>query len=119
MWRHFNFIAIYAVLLLNLLFTLFCRQIFSTIYALSCGEKMSPKVHLWRKMTNIRSGCRGPSVRLGQCQTSKTFTSPSTNLNLGGGRVEVLLFVGIDLENTVIGSWAMIITENQHKIANL
>ena len=69
-------------------------------------------------MTNIRSGCRGPSVRLGQCQTSKTFTSPSTNLNLGGGRVEVLLFVGIDLEIIVIGSWAMIITENQHEIAN-
>ena len=35
-------IAIYAVLLLNLLFTLFCRKI-------SCGEKLSPKVHLWRK----------------------------------------------------------------------
>ena len=41
--------AIYAVLLLNLLFTLFCREIFATIYALSCGEKLSPKVHLWRK----------------------------------------------------------------------
>ena len=51
-----GFIAIYAVLLLNLLFTLFCREIyFATIYALSCGEKLSPKVHLWRKMTNIRS----------------------------------------------------------------
>ena len=37
-----KFIAIYAVLLLNLLFTLFCREI-------SCGEKLSPKVHLWRK----------------------------------------------------------------------
>ena len=24
-------------------------------YALSCGEQMSPKVHLWRKMTNMRS----------------------------------------------------------------
>ena len=23
--------------------------IFATIYALSCGEKLSPKVHLWRK----------------------------------------------------------------------
>ena len=22
---------------------------FATIYALSCGEKLSPKVHLWRK----------------------------------------------------------------------
>ena len=42
------FIALYAVLLLNLLFTLFCREI-------SCGEKLSPKVHLWKKMTNIRS----------------------------------------------------------------
>ena len=29
--------------------------IFATIYTLSCGEKLSPKVHLWRKMTNIRS----------------------------------------------------------------
>ena len=37
-----KFIAIYAVLLLNLLFMLFCRKI-------SCGEKLSPKVHLWRK----------------------------------------------------------------------
>ena len=36
--------------LLNLLFTLFCREIyFATIYALSCGEKLSPKVHMWRK----------------------------------------------------------------------
>ena len=42
-----KFIAIYAVLLRNLLFTLFCREI-------SCGEKLSPKVHLWRKMTNMR-----------------------------------------------------------------
>ena len=24
-------------------------QFFATIYALSCGEKLSPKVHLWRK----------------------------------------------------------------------
>ena len=38
-------IAIYAVLLLNLLFTLFCHEIFATIYVLSCGKKM----------TNIRS----------------------------------------------------------------
>ena len=45
-----NFIAIYAILLLNLLFMLSCREIyFATIYALSCGEKLSPKVHLWRK----------------------------------------------------------------------
>ena len=34
-----KFIAIYAVLLLNLLFTPFCQ-------AISCGEKLSPKVHL-------------------------------------------------------------------------
>ena len=39
---HAKFIAIYAILLLNLLFTLFCREIL-------CGEKLSPKVHLWRK----------------------------------------------------------------------
>ena len=37
-----KYIAIYAILLLNLLFTLFCREI-------SCGEKLSLKVHLWRK----------------------------------------------------------------------
>ena len=37
-----KFIAIYAVLLLNLLFTLFCRKI-------SCGEKLSQKVRLRRK----------------------------------------------------------------------
>ena len=49
-YNWWGFIAIYAVLLLNLLFTLFCREIyFATIYALSCGEKLSPKVHLWRK----------------------------------------------------------------------
>ena len=34
--------AIYAILLLNLLFKLFCHEI-------SCGEKLCPKVHLWRK----------------------------------------------------------------------
>ena len=45
-----KFMQFYAVLLLNLLFTLFCRKIyFATIYALSCGEKLGPKVHLWRK----------------------------------------------------------------------
>ena len=44
-----GFIAIYAILLLNLLFTLFCREIFATIFSLSCGEKLSPKVHLCRK----------------------------------------------------------------------
>ena len=47
--KYAKFIAFYAVLLLNLLFRLFCRKIFATIYALSCGEKLSPKVHLWRK----------------------------------------------------------------------
>ena len=44
-----GFIAVYVVVLLNLLFTLFCREIFATIYARSCGENLSPKVHLWRK----------------------------------------------------------------------
>ena len=44
-----GFITIYAVLLLNLLFMLFCRKNFATIYALSCREKLSPKVHLCRK----------------------------------------------------------------------
>ena len=49
-YNWWGFIAIYAVLLLNLLFTLFCREIyFATIYVLSCGEKLSRKVHLWRK----------------------------------------------------------------------
>ena len=38
-----GFIAIYAVLLLNLLLTLFCREVFATSYALSCGEKLNPK----------------------------------------------------------------------------
>ena len=42
-------------MLLNLLFMLFCREIFATIYALSCGEKLSKKVHLRRKITNMRS----------------------------------------------------------------
>ena len=28
---------------------------FATIKALSCGEKLSPKVNLWKKMTDIRS----------------------------------------------------------------
>ena len=40
--KYAKFIAIYAVLLLNLLFMLFCSEI-------PCGEKLSPKVHLWRK----------------------------------------------------------------------
>ena len=49
-YNSWGFIAIYAVLLLNLLFTLFCCKIyFATIYALLCGEKLSRKVHLWRK----------------------------------------------------------------------
>ena len=42
-YNWWGFIAIYAVLLPNLLLTLFCRKIFATIYALSCGEKLSPK----------------------------------------------------------------------------
>ena len=55
----------YAVLLLKLLFTPICRKIYfatnyatiyTTIYALSCGENLSPKVPLWRKMINIRYG---------------------------------------------------------------
>ena len=54
-YNWWGFIAIYAGWWLNLLFTLFCREIFATICALSCGEKLSPKVHLWRKMTNTRS----------------------------------------------------------------
>ena len=41
--KYAKFIAIYAVLLLNLLITLFCREIFATIYALSCGEKNEPQ----------------------------------------------------------------------------
>ena len=41
--KFMQLIAIYAILLLNLLFTLFCCEIFATIYALSCGEKLSPK----------------------------------------------------------------------------
>ena len=49
-----GFIAIYAILLLNLLFTLFYRKIFATIYALSCGGELSPKVHLWRKNDNYQ-----------------------------------------------------------------
>ena len=70
-YNWWGFIAIYAVLSLNLLFMLFCREIYATIYALSCGDKMSPKVHLWRKMTNIRSGmCLGPSEHLGNSSFS-------------------------------------------------
>ena len=42
-----GFVAISAVLVLNL----FCCEIgFATIYALLCGEKVSPKVRLWRKI---------------------------------------------------------------------
>ena len=43
------FISIYAVLSLNLLFTLFCLEIFTTIYAISYLGELSPKVYLWRK----------------------------------------------------------------------
>ena len=38
-------IVIYAKFMQNL-----CN-----IYALSCGDKLSRKVHLWRKLTNMRS----------------------------------------------------------------
>ena len=59
-YNWWGFIAIYAVLLLNLLFTLFCCKIyFATIYALSCGEKLSPKVHMWR---NIATGETSPVI---------------------------------------------------------
>ena len=35
--------------------TLFCREIgFVQIHALLCGEKLNQKLHMWRKMTNIR-----------------------------------------------------------------
>ena len=39
-------VAIYATI-----YAIFATiyAIFATIYALSCGEKLSPKVHLWRK----------------------------------------------------------------------
>ena len=55
--RHiFNFFAIYAVLLLNLLFTLFCREI-------SCGEKFSPKVRLWRKNDKYEFWGKGQATK--------------------------------------------------------
>ena len=62
--------AIYAVLLLNLLFTLFCREIyFATIYTLSCGEKLSPKVHLWRKNDKYQvcQHCASAIISSGLC----------------------------------------------------
>ena len=34
-------------------------QFFATIYALSCGEKLSPKVNLWGK-NDIYQVCRSP-----------------------------------------------------------
>ena len=40
---------------LFLRFMVFCREIyFVAIYALLCGEKFNQKLHMWRKMTNIR-----------------------------------------------------------------
>ena len=48
-YKWWGFIAIYAVLLQNLLIRLICSEIFAKIYALSCGKKLSPNVHLWRK----------------------------------------------------------------------
>ena len=57
-YNWWGYIAIHAVLLLNLLFTLFCREIyFATIYALLCGEKLSPKIHLWRKNDKYQVWC--------------------------------------------------------------
>ena len=50
--KYAKFIAIYAVLLLNLLFTLFRREI-------SCGEKLSLKIHLWRKHRKNCECCPG------------------------------------------------------------
>ena len=56
--KWWGFIAIYAILLLNLLFTLFCREIyFATIYVLLCGEKLSPIVHLCRKNGKYQVCC--------------------------------------------------------------
>ena len=56
-----KFIAIYAVLLQNLLFTLFCREI-------SCGEKLSPKLYLWRKNDKYQVW-----IRMGRYVTDISF----------------------------------------------
>ena len=60
MWRNFSFpcMTIVGKLQCYLHVETFWEMLgnFATIYALLCGEKLSPKVHLWRKMTNMRSG---------------------------------------------------------------
>ena len=49
-------------------FTLFCREIcFVAIYALLRGEKLSRRLYLWRKMTNIRYAWGGWELGLSTC----------------------------------------------------
>ena len=73
-------IAIHAVLLLNLLFTLFCREFFATIYALFCGEKLSTKVHLWRK-NDIYQVCPCSVNNVHNLQTATQFRADELSLS--------------------------------------
>ena len=55
----FNFLGeqsiLYCFYSLFFRFTQFSREIyFVAIHALLCGEKLNQKLHMWRKMTNIR-----------------------------------------------------------------
>ena len=72
-----KFIAIYAVLLLNLLFTLFCREI-------SGGEKLSPKVHLWRKNDKYQVWPQ-PSVSPSPMSAWKVFNDKVAMQSFDGG----------------------------------
>ena len=49
------FVAIYAV---------FRKICFVAIYAILCGDKLSPKLYMWRKMTNIRNALTSAVYRL-------------------------------------------------------
>ena len=62
-----------------------CREIFATIYALSCGEKLSLKVHLWRKNDKYQVWIRGVVAR------DIVFRFPNIQTNTKEGKA--LLFV--------------------------
>ena len=75
-WCNFNCLLLQ---IFNFIHAVLSRN-FATIYALSCGEKLSPKVHLWRKMRNMRPACDSYQS-YGQLVSLRSEKAPSENLS--------------------------------------
>ena len=72
-----SFIAIYAVLLLNLLFTLFCHKFLPQSTRFHVKKNLAQKYICGEKMTNIRSGCnwaRGATTCMESILGRRVFT---------------------------------------------